>query len=212
MTSNRKNKKKRRMFELKRKDRLSKIVDYKVGDWVETCSMWPGIVQKIDLDNDEVSIFYPHDAFRFIGFSNNDLNRFIRDEIKDLSGKDIILKNDQDKEQFLANLLRSFNNYSEVTLWDYTYKHHPEYIGYATCSIEHCGVHKISAEYAMKLMSLSDEVLTKAWNVENKKYLETTEDGYESYNWERQVEDLYDEMINKNPYFRKDVKPKYRKI
>ena len=45
-------------------------VDYKVGDWVETCNMLPGIVQNINISydkkgdyfHDEVEIFYPHYA------------------------------------------------------------------------------------------------------------------------------------------------------
>ena len=45
-------------------------VDYKPGDWVETCNLLPGIVQNIDIKFDErgdyfhetVEIFYPHYA------------------------------------------------------------------------------------------------------------------------------------------------------
>lgn len=36
------------------------MINYKVGDWVETCQMMPGIVQEIDIDQDNVKIFYPH--------------------------------------------------------------------------------------------------------------------------------------------------------
>ena len=42
-----------------------KYNDLKVGDWVETCNMLPGIVQKID--GDDVEIFYPHYAFKYPG-------------------------------------------------------------------------------------------------------------------------------------------------
>ena len=57
------------------KNKLNKInsyIDYKVGDWVETCNMLPGIVQEINnyYDNrklqqcfvDDVVIFYPHET------------------------------------------------------------------------------------------------------------------------------------------------------
>lgn len=36
------------------------MIDYKIGDWVETCNIMPGIVQKIDKEQDKVEIFYPH--------------------------------------------------------------------------------------------------------------------------------------------------------
>ena len=42
-----------------------KYNNLKVGDWVETCNMLPGIVQKID--GDDVEIFYPHYAFKYPG-------------------------------------------------------------------------------------------------------------------------------------------------
>lgn len=36
------------------------MIDYKVGDWVETCHIMPAIVQKIDVADDVVEVFYPH--------------------------------------------------------------------------------------------------------------------------------------------------------
>lgn len=45
--------------------KFMKYNDLKVGDWVETCNMLPGIVQKID--GDDVEIFYPHYAFKYPG-------------------------------------------------------------------------------------------------------------------------------------------------
>lgn len=36
------------------------MINYKVGDWVETCQIMPGIVQEIDIGQDNVKIFYPH--------------------------------------------------------------------------------------------------------------------------------------------------------
>lgn len=53
-------------------NKINSYIDYKVGDWVETCNMLPGIVQKINnyYDNrklqqcfvDDVVIFYPHET------------------------------------------------------------------------------------------------------------------------------------------------------
>lgn len=51
-------------------NKINSYIDYKVGDWVETCNMLPGIVQEINnyYDSrklqqcfvDDVVIFYPH--------------------------------------------------------------------------------------------------------------------------------------------------------
>lgn len=39
---------------------LRRYVDYKVGDWVETCSVMPAIVQEINEKLGSVYVFYPH--------------------------------------------------------------------------------------------------------------------------------------------------------
>ena len=54
-------------------NKINSYIDYKVGDWVETCNMLPGIVQEINnyYDNrklqqcfvDDVVIFYPESLF-----------------------------------------------------------------------------------------------------------------------------------------------------
>ena len=106
-----------------------KRVDYEVGDWVETCAMLPGIVQKIDIEDDCVSLYYPSYGFR-----------------EDCIGI---------------------------------------YKGYSHCSIDNCGVHKISPEYAIKLMSLGEKLLTAKWNELVEKDVE--------FDWEEEVEKLYDE-------------------
>lgn len=53
-------------------NKINSYIDYKVGDWVETCNMLPGIVQEINnyYDSrklmqcfvDDVVIFYPHET------------------------------------------------------------------------------------------------------------------------------------------------------
>ena len=53
-------------------NKINSYIDYKFGDWVETCNMLPGIVQEINnyYDNrklqqcfvDDVVIFYPHET------------------------------------------------------------------------------------------------------------------------------------------------------
>ena len=116
-------------------------VDYKVGDWVETCQFLPGIVQKInirfnddpkyDCFEDDVLIFYPHYAFG------------------DNNGK---------------------------------------YCGGGCCSAKHCGVHKISPEYACKLMSLGKERLEKLWDIVIKEQNEGINKGKK---WSEYVEELY---------------------
>ena len=125
------------------KNMLSKV-DYKVGDWVETCSMLPGIVQNIDVCydkegdyfHDNVEVFYPHMAF------------------------------------------------------DEKYEH--KYHGGSYCSSEHCGVHKITPEYACKLMALGGERLNKLWD----RGCKETPEG-EIMNWEKLVEEEYDKVFEK---------------
>ena len=119
-------------------------VDYKVGDWVETCSFLPGIVQKInirfnddpkyDCFEDDVLVFYPHYAF----------------STKD-NGKG-------------------------------------KYCGGSCCSAKHCGVHKITPEYACKLMSLGFDRLEKLWD----KAIKEQEEGVNTdKKWSEYVEELY---------------------
>ena len=53
-------------------NKINSYIDYKVGDWVETCNMLPGIVQEINNQYDsrklqqcfvdDVVIFYPHET------------------------------------------------------------------------------------------------------------------------------------------------------
>lgn len=53
-------------------NKINSYINYKVGDWVETCNMLPGIVQEINnyYDSrklqqcfvDDVVIFYPHET------------------------------------------------------------------------------------------------------------------------------------------------------
>ena len=96
-------------------NKINSYIDYKVGDWVETCNMLPGIVQEINnyYDSrklmqcfvDDVVIFYPHETI------NND-----------------------------------------------------NYQGGTCCSIQNCGVHKISQEYAKILFAIGREMLEKLWS------------------------------------------------
>lgn len=96
-------------------NKINSYIDYKVGDWVETCNMLPGIVQEINnyYDSrklmqcfvDDVVIFYPHETI------NND-----------------------------------------------------NYHGGTCCSIQNCGVHKISQEYAKILFAIGREMLEKLWS------------------------------------------------
>lgn len=119
-------------------------VDYKVGDWVESCNFLPGIVQKInirfnddpksDCFEDDVLIFYPHYAFS---------------ETSNRNGK---------------------------------------YCGGSCCSVKHCGVHKITPEYACKLMSLGYARLEKLWIKASKEQ----EEGINAdKKWQEYVEELY---------------------
>lgn len=105
------------------------MTDYKVGDWVETCHMLPGIVQEIDESNDEVLVF-------------------------------------------------SF---------DHAINHPGEYCGGSSCSIEHCGVHKITQEYALKLLSIGDKRLRELWD----EYLKDDRE------WSEIVEEEYNKMYKK---------------
>ena len=122
-------------------------VDYKVGDWVETCNFLPGIVQKInirfnddpkyDCFEDDVLIFYPHYAF---------------------STKD----NSKGK-----------------------------YCGGSCCSAKHCGVHKITPEYACKLMALGEDRLKALWD----RAIKASENNLDK-TWSEYVEDEYNRVFH----------------
>ena len=121
-------------------------VDYKPGAWVETCNLLPGIVQSIDIKYDEegdhfhenVSIFYPHYAFR-----------------EDIKG---------------------------------------QYSGGSHCSVCSCGVHKITPEYAIKLMALGEERLKTLWE----KMSNDVEKTGEIPCWEDYVEKEYERVFKKD--------------
>ena len=59
------------------------------------------------------------------------------------------------------------------------------YNGYSHCSIDNCGVHKITPQYAIKLMSLGEKILSEKWDELTNKDVE--------FCWEDEVEKLYDE-------------------
>lgn len=123
-------------------------IDYKIGDWVETCNMLPGIVQKItvrfnddpkyDCFEEDVEIFYPHMAFR-----------------EDIKG---------------------------------------QYNGGSHCSVCSCGVHKITPEYAIKLMALGEERLKALWDKMSKDVEKTGEIPC----WEDYVEKEYEKVFKKD--------------
>jgi len=105
-------------------------IDFKVGDWVETCSLLPGIVERIDYKRGDVYVFYPH----------------------------------------------------------YAFKYPSDYGGGSTCSVGNCGVHKISPQYACKLMALGEEKLKALWE-------EMV--AADVYDWSDRVERCYHETIEK---------------
>lgn len=105
----------------------NKELDYKIGDWVETCHMTPAIVQEINMDSDEVVVFYPYYAFK-----------------------------------------------------------NTPYCGGSCCSISNCGVHKITPEYACKLMAIGYEGLKKLWEIASKEWENKSEK-----EWSEFVEEEY---------------------
>lgn len=119
---------------------LRSHIDYEVGDWVETCHLLPGIVQKIvchfdddpdaDCIRESVQVFYP----------------------------------------------------------SYAIEHQGKYCGGSDCSIDHCGVHKITPQYAMKLLSIGEDRLRELWD-------ETADDERE---WSEIVEEEFAKMYKKD--------------
>lgn len=81
-------------------ERINTLISCKIGDWVETCKMLPGIVSEIDNKSftSNITVFYP------------------------------------DKNEL------------------------------GMCSISHCGVHKISEEYAKILFEIGKDVLKTLYN------------------------------------------------
>lgn len=90
-----------------RLNKVNTLIDYKIGDWVETCAMLPGIIVKID-------------------------NKY-----------------DYKQSYFIDNVV----------------VYYPDKNDLAMCSIIHCGVHKISEEYAKILFEIGEEKLTELYNI-----------------------------------------------
>lgn len=62
-------------------------------------------------------------------------------------------------------------------------KYYP-YKGGSCCGVTSCGVHKITPEYACKLMAIGDEKLFELWNAEETK----------DTPWEKVVEEYYNKL------------------
>lgn len=77
----------------------------------------------------------------------------------------------------------------------YAFKYPGQYNGHSHCSIDHCGVHKITYDYAAKLMAIGEEELNKLWD-KMLKDLET-KDEIDVWPWAQYVEDKYNEIYNK---------------
>jgi len=71
-------------------------------------------------------------------------------------------------------------------------KYEHKYNGGSHCSVVHCGVHRISPEYACKLMALGEERLKNLWE---KACKETPDD--EVMDWEKFVEEEYEKVFKK---------------
>ena len=115
-------------------------IDYEVGDWVETCHLLPGIVQRITCHYD----------------SDPDMDCIVE-------GVEIFYPN-------------------------YAIEHEGKYCGGSDCSIDHCGVHKITPQYAMKLFSIGEKRLKELWN-------ETIDSGCK---WSEIVEEEFAKMYKKD--------------
>ena len=64
------------------------------------------------------------------------------------------------------------------------------YNGGSYCSVKHCGVHKITPQYACKLMSIGEERLSKLWDKATK---EVGEGVHKT--WSEFVEEEYDRLF-----------------
>jgi len=69
-----------------------------------------------------------------------------------------------------------------------------KYNGGSLCSIMHCGVHKITPEYAMKLMSIGYKELEKKWL----ELAENDKGNVLTFDWEKEVEKLYEEKYGRH--------------
>ena len=76
----------------------------------------------------------------------------------------------------------------EVFYPNYAIEHEGKYCGGSDCSIDHCGVHKITPQYAMKLLSIGEKRLKELWN-------ETTGSGRK---WSEIVEEEFAKMYKKD--------------
>jgi hypothetical protein len=64
------------------------------------------------------------------------------------------------------------------------------YHGGSCCSVKHCGVHKITPQYACKLMAIGEERLNRLWDKATKEVGEG-----EHKTWSEFVEEEYDRLF-----------------
>lgn len=111
-----------------RLNKISALIDYKIGDWVETCAMLPGIISEIN-------------------------NRY-----------------NFKQQYFIDNVVVFYPDKNESGM----------------CSINHCGVHKISEEYAKILFEIGEDVLKTLYNTyinsSNKEWEDTVIEYFKSNN------------------------------
>jgi hypothetical protein len=91
---------------------------------------------------------------------------------------------DPDYDCFEDNILIFYPHYA----FEHKEGHNGKYCGGSCCSVNHCGVHKITPQYACKLMALGKERLEKLWN----EVIKGQSNGVNAdKKWSEYVEELY---------------------
>lgn len=91
---------------------------------------------------------------------------------------------DPDHDCFEDDILIFYPHYA----FEQNEEHNGKYCGGSCCSVNHCGVHKITPEYACKLMSLGKERLEKLWD----EVIKGQSNGVNTdKKWSEYVEELY---------------------
>lgn len=148
-------------------------IDYKVGDWVETCHIMPGIVQNIIPKEDTVEVFYPHYKEKYPSYTGGSCCSLTHCGVHYIDSElaNAFLKIGEERSTKVWHFLqRNFHIYGierNITFWDKVVKE----IETRPNSVTFC-----RKEYAYKERKEMYEKYHKAWDDFHILYHQTIKD------------------------------------
>ena len=85
----------------------------------------------------------------------------------------------------LPAIIQDIDEFDNISCYSFEFINNNEYNGRTSCSLEHCGIRKISHEFALKLLTIGKPKLTELYN--NSK-------SYDDY--DKLVDNEYQKIIN----------------